>query len=276
MSGTDEDMVQLARRALESQDPSLLVRCIIGVSRKAAQDAALANEPRPERGPRVDEPGEAEPRYGPPPRGYRTWGGTTAAAAPATRLRGVTALDNEPLFTALDNEPLYDRIYVGDAPGEALFFATGLGGAMWGAPPGTVSSWGKMRVDTNMPNAGRLPEPERFEVKGISLTVREDAPDAFVTWLRHETYFELRIGGGTLASHREPSWGLVKRFKTGAVLEDDLYVRPPAMRFDQGLEPVIDRNENFSCAIIASTAAPVPPERVRCILHGIHAKGVLG
>lgn len=224
---SDQDVMTLARLALGG-DAQALVRCIAAVARGTGQ-APITVEQAEQQG---------------------------------MRLRGVIAVDNE---------PLYDRIRLPRvvAPGEYSFFVLPLSG--W-------REFGKTRVDTHMVNAGRLQEPERFEITGVSLVVRDDAPPDFVTWLRHEPYFEIRVGGSGMVVHREPTWSLVRRVGTRDVMEDERVRRPPMLVFPRDATIRIELNENFqACIIVASEwtgGHEAEAQSVRCIFHGWHAKGV--
>ncbi len=260
----DEEVQALARRALESSDPTQLVRVIDAVVRQRLSAAALDAEPKPDVGPWREEEGRHEM---PPPRGYRQ---LPAASRVTQRLRGVVAIDNE---------PLYDRVLIRPyEAGEFVFF---------GMPVGAYDEGHqKTRIDTNMLHTGRIPDPESFEVTGVSLIVREDAPEEFVTWLRHETCFEIRIGGGTATpSDRQPTWCLTRKkhsTRTGAVLADELYTRTPVFEYPKDATLIIEHAENFYACLVASRGwtpfdeTAKAPHSVRCILHGYHGKGIRG
>lgn len=169
----------------------------------------------------------------------------------------------------IDEEPLYDRISFG-SDYEHRFFRSGIGNydpterSAATLEPKTIA-W------TNLLLSGALPEPETFEITGISFCVREDAPRAFVTWLRHETVFDIRMSGMQVTAHREPTWRVVRRGNVDDALEDWDEVPAPILPFGHSI--LIAKNENFAVIVTSPGERWTgTPQRVRCILHGWHGK----
>jgi len=191
------------------------------------------------------------------------------------RLKGVIAVDNE---------PLYDTLVLPSSllPGEYCWFTSGLGGTI----SATVNASGvKQRCETNLSNAGRLPEPERFEVVGFRLVA--DLGSNGVDWgtVLNRSYLEIRVGGSSTAMHRVPcriitsGTGFVTTATSGGLAGNIGWPEPSAiLTFAPDSTVVIELNENFQvCLIVCSTqtlaggSAAIP---VQCILEGYHAKGV--
>lgn len=192
------------------------------------------------------------------------------------RLKGVIAVDNE---------PLYDTLVLPSAlvAGEYCWFSTGIGGTISTAVNTTGA---KARCETNIVNNGRLPEPERFEIVAFRLV--PDFTSSTVDWatVLQRSYLEIRVGGGTTPMHRTPcrtitagtgflSAGTV----TTGLMSSVGWPDPSAIStFAPDTTVVIELNENFSVCLIVCSAqslsgasAAIP---VQCILEGFHAKGV--
>lgn len=192
------------------------------------------------------------------------------------RLKGVIAVDNE---------PLYDTIVLPSAlaPGEYCWFATGIGGNISTAVNATGA---KARCETNIVNNGRLPEPERFEI--VAFTLIPDFLSDTEDWAKvlSRSYLEIRVGGGTTPMHRTPcrtimagAGFLSSSGSTNGVMSSVGWPDPSAIpTFAPDTTVVIELNENFSvCLIVCSSqtldgaSAAIP---VQCVLQGFHAKGV--
>jgi hypothetical protein len=191
------------------------------------------------------------------------------------RLKGVIAVDNE---------PLYDTLVLPSAltPGEYCWFTVPIGGAI----SATVNASGaKGRCETNLTNAGRLPEPERFEVVAFRLVADFQSNSADWGTVLNRSYLEIRVGGGTTPMHRVPcrlitsGTGQITSAATGAGAGNIGLPAPQAvLTFAPDTTVVIELNENFSvCLIVCSTqtlsggSAAIP---AMCVLEGYHAKGV--
>jgi hypothetical protein len=192
------------------------------------------------------------------------------------RLKGVIAVDNE---------PLYDTLVLPSSltPGEYCWFATGVGGSI----DTSVNSGGaKQRCETNVVNAGRLPEPERFEIVAFRLVPDFTANSKDWAKVLQRAYLEIRVGGGTTPMHRVPAriitsgTGFISSGASVSGIGAAVGWPNPSsiLTFAPDTTVVIELNENFSvCLIVCSTqtldggSAVVP---VQCVLEGYHAKGV--
>lgn len=194
------------------------------------------------------------------------------------RLKGVIAVDNE---------PLYDTISLPSSltPGEYCWFSVPLGGTIATA----INSTGaKDRCETNLQNAGRLPEPERFEIVAFRLIADFTANALDVARIMQRSYLEIRVGGSTTPMHRTPcriitsGTGFSGTGATAAagIAHSNLGWNNPSsvLTFAPDTTVVIELNENFQvCLIVCSTqtldggSAAVP---MMCVLEGYHAKGV--
>jgi len=192
------------------------------------------------------------------------------------RLKGVVAVDNEPLYDVLSLPSSLSA-------GEYCFFTVPIGGTIASA---INSSAVKSRCETNLTNAGRLPEPERFEILAFRLVFDQGANAADIGKILNRSYFEIRVGGQTTAMHRCPTRvitsgaGILSSASGAAGVTQSLGLPVPqaVLTFSPDTTVVIELNENFSVCLVVCDAqslsggsAAIP---VMCVLDGYHAKGV--
>jgi hypothetical protein len=185
------------------------------------------------------------------------------------RLKGVIAVDNEPLYDLLTLPSTLSA-------GEYCFFQVPLGGT----DPFGAASNSKTRCETNCTNAGRLPEPERFEIVAYQLVPNFASTAADVVIAFNRSYFEIRTGGSSTVAHRVPTRLITAGtgiFRTDAAASVVGNPQPQSiLSFSPETTIVIELNENFqACLIVCAsglTLSAVLP--IMCVFQGYHAKGV--
>jgi hypothetical protein len=178
---------------------------------------------------------------------------------------------------AIDDEPLYDRVILPSslAAAEYTWFSVPQGQK---DPNGTVA---KTYVDTNLTgNGGRLPDPEAFEVLALSIIPDFLSNAADLAKFYNNSYFEIRLSGGSVAAHRLP--GKTVTTGCGPTNTDSTAGLNgiPAPQFIQALtnSVLIERGENFSAVSVIKTLQSLSGGsaaiNAHCVLWGPHGKSV--
>lgn len=172
----------------------------------------------------------------------------------------------------ITQSPLWDRVYLPSTtnPTENKFFVVPAGSA----DPNNAGT-PKTKADTNMLNAGRLSDPESFDVFGIALSADfDDATEADLSNINNTSWIEFYVGGGQTLAWEGPTRLLTAgcgfAFTKTNGLPQNGYPAPSAIYMFKK-QIVIGINESFYVSLKSSGAFSLTGNRkLMCKLHGDH------